>query len=264
MRPVQPEVFLVARPAIDYEQLAAYLREVGGEQWLERLDRGELDDAQNLAEFAGKLCYRAWEPGLNPNVSKVRNDHAAYLANILKSAHGSVLEHASFTFVLHNISRVFSHELVRHRPGTAVSQESLRFVRLDDIPFWFPDWAREDPELMKRATALLDQMEELQRWMAGHFGLDDAGVPFHEKKHKTSFMRRLAPGRGGHRDGLDGQHPDAAAHHRGAHRSRRGGGDPAGLRQDRRADAGRGAAAVRRLRGPGRRLDAAVPEGLSG
>jgi thymidylate synthase (FAD) len=138
-------------------------------------------------------CYRAWEPGLNPNVSKVRNDHEAYLTNILKSAHGSVLEHASFTFVLHNISRVATHELVRHRPGTAVSQESLRFVRLDDIPFWFPDWAREDPELMKRATALLDQMEEFQRWMAGHFGLDDAGVPFHEKKHKTSFMRRLAP-----------------------------------------------------------------------
>lgn len=138
-------------------------------------------------------CYRAWEPGLNPNVSKVRNDHAAYLNNILKSAHGSVLEHASFTFVLHNVSRVMTHELVRHRPGTAVSQESLRFVRLDDIPFWFPDWARADPELMKRASALLDQMEEFQRWMAGHFGLDDAGLPFHEKKHKTSFMRRLAP-----------------------------------------------------------------------
>ena len=101
MRPVQPEVFLIARPAIDYDQMAAYLREVGGENWLERLDRGELDDAQNLAEFAGKMCYRAWEPGLNPNVSKVRNDHAAYLTNILKSAHGSVLEHASFTFVLH-------------------------------------------------------------------------------------------------------------------------------------------------------------------
>ena len=56
MRPVQPEVFLVARPEIDYEQMAAYLREVGGENWLERLDRGELDDAQNLAEFAGKCA----------------------------------------------------------------------------------------------------------------------------------------------------------------------------------------------------------------
>jgi thymidylate synthase ThyX len=571
MRSVEPEVFLVAQPAIDYDQLAAYLREVGGEQWLERLDRGDLpdgekaSDAENLAEFAGKMCYRAWEPGLNPNVRRVRNDHQAYLQNILKQQHGSVLEHASFTFVLHNVSRVFcyddetevltaegwkpwpkvdgtevfgtlnpvshdleyqkatevfhadyagpmyrvqseqvdllvtpnhrmwirrfdtqrakrgeqefavetaadilhkrveyqkharwigcspdnvtipstqrtyqrldrdkpatrsypgvsfpiepfakflgyylaegstnrhvitlsqnrgqildkmadtiralglpaylpvtgngcvrtqclplrdflaglghshdkrvpamvgewtpslirifleamiegdgtthrtfnhrviytssremaddlqvlaikagwsanvriddrtglqrtmpngqrfrnlwpcyvvslisrrltplvnharrsavrsrywneegyndgiehyegrihcvrvpngllfvrrngkpvvsgnTHELVRHRPGTAVSQESLRFVRLDEIPFWFPDWAREDPELMKRATALLGQMEEFQLWMAQHFGLDEEGVPFHEKKEKTSFMRRFAP-----------------------------------------------------------------------
>ncbi len=106
MRSVEPEVFLVAQPAIDYDQLAAYLREVGGEQWLERLDRGDLpdgekaSDAENLAEFAGKMCYRAWEPGLNPNVRRVRNDHEAYLQNILKQQHGSVLEHASFTFVL--------------------------------------------------------------------------------------------------------------------------------------------------------------------
>jgi thymidylate synthase (FAD) len=104
-----------------------------------------------------------------------------------------VLEHASFSFVLHNVSRVTTHELVRHRPGTAISQESLRFVRLNDIPFWFPDWARKDDELMARATALLEQMEQFQLWMADHFGLDDDGVPFHEKKHKTSFMRRFAP-----------------------------------------------------------------------
>ena len=78
-------------------------------------------------------------------------------------------------------------------PDTAISQESLRFVRLDELPFWFPDWAQQDPELMKRATALLTEMEAFQQWMAGHFRLDDDGVPFHEKKHKTSFMRRFAP-----------------------------------------------------------------------
>jgi thymidylate synthase (FAD) len=194
MRSVEPEVRLVARPQLDYGEIAAYLREVGGETWLERLDRGDLDNgAQNLAEFAGRLCYRSWEPGLNPNVTRIRTDQDKYLANILASAHGSVLEHISFTFVLHNVSRVFTHELVRHRPGTAVSQESLRFVRLADIPFWFPEWARDDEELMKRAGALLGEMEAFQRWMAGHFGLDEDGVPFHEKKHKTSFMRRFAP-----------------------------------------------------------------------
>jgi hypothetical protein len=58
MTSVQPEVFLVARPEIDYEQLAAYLHEVGGEKWLEKLERGDLDNgALNLAEFAGRLCY---------------------------------------------------------------------------------------------------------------------------------------------------------------------------------------------------------------
>jgi len=31
MKNVQPEVFLVARPEIDYDQVAAYLSEVGGE-----------------------------------------------------------------------------------------------------------------------------------------------------------------------------------------------------------------------------------------
>jgi thymidylate synthase (FAD) len=193
MKRVHPEVFLVSRPQLDYQALGAYLTEVGGEGWLERLDRGELDDAQNLAEFAGKICYRAWEPGLNPNVVRVRNDHEVYLQNILRQAHGSVLEHAMFSFVLHNVSRVATHELVRHRPGTAVSQESLRFVRLADIPFWFPEWAEEDAELMKRATALLGQLEEFQQWMAGHFGLDEEGLNFAEKKHKTSFMRRFAP-----------------------------------------------------------------------
>ena len=193
MKNVEPEVFLVARPSVDYDALAGYLSEVGGERWLERLDRDQLNDAENLAEFAGKMCYRSWEPGLNPNVRKVRDDQDAYLQNILKQQHGSVLEHVSFTFVLHNVSRVFTHEVVRHRPGTAVSQESLRYVRLDELPFWFPDWAQEDPELMKRATALLTELEQFQQWMGGHFGLDEDDTKMHEKKLKTSFMRRFAP-----------------------------------------------------------------------
>jgi thymidylate synthase (FAD) len=193
VKSVEPEIVLVARPQLDYDAIAGYLREVGGETWLARLDRGELADGQNLAEFAGRLCYRSWEPGLNPNVTRVRTDQSKYLENILASAHGSVLEHVSFSFVLHNVSRVLTHELVRHRPGTAISQESLRYVRLADLPFWFPEWARQDGELMKRATAVLEQLEEFQLWMADHFGLDEEGLPFHDKKVKTSFMRRFAP-----------------------------------------------------------------------
>jgi thymidylate synthase (FAD) len=152
-----------------------------------------VSEGEVLVEFAGRLCYRSWEPGLNKNIRQVRTSVEAYLNNILTSAHGSVLEHGFYVFILHNVSRVFTHELVRHRVGTSISQESLRFVRLDDLPFWFPEWAKADDELTHRSTALLAAMERHQRWMAEHFELDAPGKKFEEKKFCTSFMRRFAP-----------------------------------------------------------------------
>lgn len=193
MRKVKPSVQLIAKPQIDWDEINAYLDEVGGSSWAERVQQADSPDGEDLLEFAGRMCYRSWEPGLNPNVSRVRTDSASYLGNVINSQHGSVLEHANYSFILHNVSRVLTHELIRHRAGCAYSQESLRFVRLDDIPFWFPEWAREDEELMRRSMELLEKMEEHQRWMAEHFRLDAEGVPFSEKKHKTSFMRRFAP-----------------------------------------------------------------------
>jgi flavin-dependent thymidylate synthase len=105
----------------------------------------------------------------------------------------SVLEHANFSFVFSNVSRVMTHELVRHRAGSAFSQESMRFVRLNDIPFWLPDWAQEDAVLAEECLQVLHILECHQLWMAKHLGLDEPGVPFSEKKAKTSFMRRFAP-----------------------------------------------------------------------
>ncbi len=193
MRDVEPEVELIARPAIDWEAINSYLSEVGGQAWGERVEAQDSPDGEDLLEFAGRMCYRSWEPGLNPNVSRVRTDSAAYLGNVIGSQHGSVLEHANYTFVLHNVSRVFTHELIRHRAGSAYSQESLRYVRLEDIPFWFPEWAREDPELMDRCLKVIDDLEAHQTWMAEHFKLDEEGTKFSHKKHMTSFMRRFAP-----------------------------------------------------------------------
>ena len=194
MKQVEPEVFLVGRTAPNPAGMAAYLDAVGGQapEWMD--SRGEpRTSPEDLVEFGGRICYRSWAPGLNPNVTKIRPDQDAYLANILAQHHGSVTEHASWSFVFHNVSRVMTHELARHRPGVAISQESMRFVRLDEIPFWFPDWAQADPELMAHAVALLNRMEEFQLWMADHFGLDEPGRGIAGKKHKTSFMRRFAP-----------------------------------------------------------------------
>jgi thymidylate synthase (FAD) len=193
MRETVPSVFLIARPSVDVDGMRGYLEDVGGAAWLERR-LAETDGAPNpgelLVEFAGRTCYRSWEPGLNPNVSRVRTQQREYFANLLRSFHGSVLEHASYSFALRNVSRVFTHELVRHRAGSAFSQESLRYVRLTDVGFRVPP-ALEP--VRDQVVNLVEQLEEFQVSAAETLGLDEEGVPFDVKKEVTSALRRLAP-----------------------------------------------------------------------
>ena len=192
MRETTPEVELIARPSIDLAALERYLKTVGGESWLQM--RTEHEDNPNpgqlLIEAAGRACYRSWDVGLNPNVTRIRTDQKEYFLNLLRSGHGSVLEHANYTFILYDISRIFTHELVRHRAGSAFSQESLRFVRLNEIPFRIPEVMEP---LRPQIISILETLEEFQISASQHFGLDEAGVPFHQKKEITSALRRLAP-----------------------------------------------------------------------
>jgi thymidylate synthase (FAD) len=187
-----PTVHLIARPELNVDGMRAYLADVGGESWLDmRLGDDEPPSAgEMLVEFGGRACYRSWEPGLNPNVTRVRTDQREYFANILRSAHGSVMEHANYSFALRNVSRVFTHELVRHRAGSAFSQESLRYVRLTDIGFRVPP-ALEP--VRDQVLSIVEQLEEFQVQAAEELGIDAEGVPFHVKKEVTSALRRLAP-----------------------------------------------------------------------
>lgn len=189
MKAVEPKVFLIGESNMVEEGVRAYLEHVGASEWT--TDAGTAIEL--LPEFMGRLCYRSWKPGMNPNVTQVREGNKSYLGHITEVGHGSVIEHSFVNFVFADVSRVFTHELVRHRVGVGISQESMRFVRLNDIPFWFPEWAKKDPELINRCINLLRHIEDHQLWMARHFGLDEKGVKFGEKKHKTSFMRRFAP-----------------------------------------------------------------------
>lgn len=188
-----PEVFLIARPELNLDGMRAYLESVGGESWLDRRleeSSGEPNSGEHLIEFCGRVCYRSWEPGLNPNVTRVRTDQREYFENLLRSAHGSVFEHASFSFAFRNVSRVFTHELVRHRAGSAFSQESLRYVRLTDIGFRIP--SALEP-IREQVVSLVEQLEEFQVNGAAELGIDQDGIPFQAKKEATSALRRLAP-----------------------------------------------------------------------
>lgn len=61
-----------------------------------------------------------------------------YFTNIKMQAHGSVFEHANYSYLVEGVSRSLTHELVRHRAGFAYSQLSQRYVEPDNIAFVVP------------------------------------------------------------------------------------------------------------------------------
>jgi thymidylate synthase (FAD) len=185
---VTPKVFLVGESRVIDSGLQAYLAHVGVPDW----GTDAPSDAERLCEVMGRLCYRSFEPGLNPNVTRVRQGNAPYLANILEVGHGSVIEHAVLNFIFADVSRVVTHELVRHRAGTAMSQESLRFVRLDSLSAYVPVHIQENERGREVFVKTLEQLETLQRELAEIYDIEHE-KNFGVKKKLTSAFRRVAP-----------------------------------------------------------------------
>lgn len=134
------EIFKIAQTQVDRAAVRRWLDflEVSPEF---KFPEGEtISDPALLVALSGKRCYRSFEIGHNPNVTRIREDWTVYLDNILKSGHGSVIEHATYTFAIENCSRVFTGEMNRHRAGWAISEGSMRFIRYSDgVPYWEPE-----------------------------------------------------------------------------------------------------------------------------
>jgi thymidylate synthase (FAD) len=191
MKLVEPKVFFIGETRLIEDELHLYLNEIGVPDW----QSDAPTDIEKLIEVMGRLCYRSFKPGLNPNVTKIREHNDEYIQNILNVRHGSVIEHGFFNFILMDVSRVFTHELVRHRVGVAISQESLRFVRLNELRFWLPLSFQNHPKREELMRWAIDKIETMERWQ-----LELAEIleiekekKFEVKKKLTSAMRRFAP-----------------------------------------------------------------------
>lgn len=187
----EPRVYLIAETQLvspDRENAYDWLTQ---EHDSKQLPGDDLrSDPEWLIEAAGRRCYRSFAPGLNPNVAKIREDPKAYFENILSSGHGSVLEHSSATFALEGVSRVFTHEIVRNRAGAAYSQESQRYVRLDEAPtMWL--------ESKHLTTYMLRLMRTTEETIKQSYALLCKEIPegasFEVKKALTSLFRRIVP-----------------------------------------------------------------------
>lgn len=73
------------------------------------------------------------------------HDIKRLIRSCIEMGHLSPIEHVSFTFLIEGISRVTSHQLVRHRIAS-YSQQSHRAVKIDSENFIIPPSIENNPE----------------------------------------------------------------------------------------------------------------------
>ena len=211
---VEPKIFFLAEPCKNDDGIEAWLHHIGGDEAVACLDHVNGSDIEQLVELLARRCYKSYAPGLNPNVKKIRTNSSDYHENIAKQRHGSVVANGGMvTYAIEDVSRVFTHEIVRNTIGTERSQESLRYVRLTDIRFWTPPLIanatdrklvphpfRGDRELKRQVLMnpidifdhVVDACEWAQQALADYYDINN--IPdFETKKKLTSAFRRVAP-----------------------------------------------------------------------
>lgn len=79
-------------------------------------------DPQRLIETCARISYDSKNEPFDPKVN------SEFIKKLIKNGHESPLEHASATFLIEDVSRACSHQLVRHRLAS-FSQKSDRYTR---------------------------------------------------------------------------------------------------------------------------------------
>ena len=112
-----------------------------------------------------------WAAECAAAVCTASDDAKKSLKHALESGHESVLEHASFTFLVSGVSRVLLAQLTRHRIAS-YSVESQRYVSYEEgFDYVIPPKIKQlGPEYVDKYQA---QMEQMHYWYNEWCGLLD-------------------------------------------------------------------------------------------
>lgn len=104
-------------------------------------------EPERLVAASAKLCYA--NVGVE-ELSEAMDDAAVvrFIDLLMDLGHESPLEHVSFSFAIEGVSRVLTHQLVRHRIAS-YSQQSQRYVTLDHFSYVIPPAVRDNPEALR-------------------------------------------------------------------------------------------------------------------
>ncbi|MBZ2175214.1 FAD-dependent thymidylate synthase [Schnuerera sp. xch1] len=115
-------------------------------------------DGEKLIASAAKLCYSSVGiENIEENLNHKNTEK--FLKMLMNLGHESPIEHVNFTFGVEGVSRTLTHQLVRHRIAS-YSQQSQRYVKLDQFEYVIPPSIEEDKEAKK---VFIDAMERDQQ-----------------------------------------------------------------------------------------------------
>lgn len=113
-------------------------------------------EPERVVAMAARLCYSSI--GAEDLNQKMTDEQVRKLvAKIVKLGHASTLEHVSFTFAIEGVSRVLTHQLVRHRIAS-YSQQSQRYVAEHNFEYIMPPTINRNEKAKKIFTTLLQQV----------------------------------------------------------------------------------------------------------
>ena len=112
-------------------------------------------NAEQLIEQAGRTCYQSTIG--NPSIIRAW----------IKAGHESVVEHASATFRISEISRACSHQLVRHRLAS-YSQQSQRYVEDGDFDYVMPQSIAMDKFMSQEYLRMMSYIKMMYKDFIGN------------------------------------------------------------------------------------------------
>jgi thymidylate synthase (FAD) len=126
--------------------------------------------------LAARLCYSPVSIGeLREKLESA--DIEKFLDKIMSLGHHSVLEHVSFTFAIEGISRVTTHQLVRHRIAS-FSQQSQRYVsHKEHFASIMPDSIAGNAEARQIFAAMTDTVHQ------AYGQLIELGIPAEDARY---------------------------------------------------------------------------------
>ncbi len=115
-------------------------------------------EPERVVAMAARLCYSA--VGAEELSERLSDDKVREMVEKMVSlGHASTIEHVSFTFGIEGVSRVLTHQLVRHRIAS-YDQQSQRYVAAHGFQYVTPHTIEENHAAKEKYDALLSKIRK--------------------------------------------------------------------------------------------------------